>query len=67
VCVYVVHCIGRHCSAFLYSELHTCTAGISPMLYFIISVFPFHVVLAVNLSLKQTALVLSNYSQNMLP
>ena len=29
--------------------------------------YPFHVVLAVNLSLKQTALVLSNYSHNMLP
>jgi len=29
--------------------------------------FPFRVVLNVNLSLKQTALVLSNYSHNMLP
>ena len=38
--------------------------GVSRMLYFIISVFPFHVVLAVNVSLKQTALLLSNYSQN---
>jgi len=27
LCVCVVHCIGRQCSAFLYSELHTRTAG----------------------------------------
>jgi len=46
---------------------HTHNA-ISPMLYFIIRVFfPFHVVLAANMSVKQTALVLSNYSHNMLP
>ena len=27
LCVCVVHCIGRHFSAFLYSELHTRTTG----------------------------------------
>ena len=53
----------------MYSELNTSTTGVSLTLYFIISVFffPFHVVLAANLSLKQTALVVSNYSHNMLP
>jgi len=40
---------------------------VSSMLYFILSVFQFHVVLAINLSLKQAALDLSNYSQNILP
>ena len=29
--------------------------------------YPFHVVLAVNLFLKQTDIILCNYSQNMLP
>ena len=42
--------------------------GKSHVIYFIISVFfPFHIVLAVDLSLKQTALLLLNYSHNMLP
>jgi len=27
VCVCVVHCIGMHCSAFIYSELHTRTTS----------------------------------------
>ena len=41
--------------------------SINKALYFIISVFSIPCFLAVNLSVKQTSLVLSNYSHNMLP
>ena len=59
--------VGMDMPSYRVNYIHEKRDNSCVILHYICFYFPFHVILAVNLSLKRTAIVISNYSHNMLP